>query len=173
MDNISLFFLVQSLVGRSPILDNLMKIGAEPLIYIMIILTLLLGIKGKIEDKKAFLIIILTLPIAFLLIRIIHIFIFEPRPFVTFNFIPLVNETANVCFPSRHTTISAVIAFAFTYFKSKWSLVFLILMLWIGASRVYVGVHYPLDILGGFIVGIISLLIALQIKQFLKKSLLL
>ncbi|MDD5147644.1 MAG: phosphatase PAP2 family protein [Candidatus Daviesbacteria bacterium] len=150
-----------------------MKIGAEPLIYIMIILTLLLGIKGKIEDKKAFLIIILTLPIAFLLIRIIHIFIFEPRPFVTFNFIPLVNETANVCFPSRHTTISAVIAFAFTYFKSKWSLVFLILMLWIGASRVYVGVHYPLDILGGFIVGIISLLIALQIKQFLKKSLLL
>ncbi|MDD5416117.1 MAG: phosphatase PAP2 family protein [Candidatus Daviesbacteria bacterium] len=172
MDNITLFFLVQSLIGQSPILDGLMRFGAEPLIYIMILLTLILGIKGKIEDKKAFLIIILTIPIAFLLIRIIHIFIFKPRPFVTFNFIPLVQETANTCFPSRHTTISAVIAFAFTYFKSKRSLLFLILMLWVGISRVYVGVHYPLDILGGFLVAAISLSLALQIKRILKKFLL-
>lgn len=156
MDNISLFFWI----------------GAEPLIYVILLLVLILGFKGNTFDKKAFLLTIIALPIAVLLIKMIHLFYFEPRPFVTFNFTPLVSEPANASFPSRHATIAATIAFAYFYFKSKWSLLLLPTALWVGISRVYVGVHYPLDILGGFLVGAISLIIALQIKNFLKKGLL-
>lgn len=155
MDNLNLFFWI----------------GAEPLIYIMFLLVLISGIKGGSADKKAFLLTILALPIAVLLIKGIHLFYFEPRPFVTYNFTPMVNETSDASFPSRHATISALIAFAFTYFRSKLSLLLLPLMLWVGLSRVYVGVHYPLDIVGGFIVGIISIIISLQIKRLLQKSL--
>lgn len=157
-------------INISLFLDTLMKFGAEPLIYIMILLILVLGIIGKTNDKKAFLLTVLAIPIAVLLIKGIHLFYFEPRPFVTYNFTPMVNESADASFPSRHTTISALIAFAYTYFKSKWSLLFLPLMLWVGISRVYVGVHYPLDILGGFLVGAISLRFALRLKEFFKRS---
>ncbi len=160
MDSINLFF----------------RIGAVPLIYLMILLTLVLAMKGKAMEKKAFLLVILALPIAVLLIKGIHLFFYEPRPFVTYNFTPMVNEAADASFPSRHAAISAVIAFSYMYFKSKWSLLFLFAAAWIGLARIYVGVHYPLDIIGGFLVGLVSLVISIQIKNllragFLKKSL--
>lgn len=169
MDNISLFFQIFSLNGQFPILDQLMIFGTTSLIYLTILLILILAFKGKAQEKKAFLLIILGLPIAILLIKIIHLFIFEPRPFVNLHFLPLVSEHTNASFPSRHATISAVIAFSYTYFKSKWAALFLIIAAWIGFSRIFVGVHYPLDILGGFVVAVVSLFIALQIKKVLYK----
>ena len=143
--------------------------GAEYLIYLMFFTTLVLGFKGQVNDKKAFLLIILSLPIAVVLIKGIHLFYFEPRPFVTLNFTPLVNEMADASFPSRHATISSVIVFSYIFFKSKWSLVFLFAAVWVGISRIYVGVHYPLDILGGFITGVVALAISLQIKKVLNR----
>lgn len=169
--NISLFFWIYGLAGRSIFLDTLMRFGAEPLIYIMILLILVLGIIGKTNDKKAFLLLFIALPAAFLLIKTIHLFFFEQRPFVAFNFIPLVNENADASFASRHATIASVIALSFAYFRSKRSLLLLFIMFWVGISRVYVGVHYPLDIVGGFTVGIISIIISSQVKKLLQKSL--
>lgn len=168
MDNESLFFLIFNLNDEFPVLDNLMIFGATYLIYLTFIFISFLGFKGGIREKKAFLLIFLGLPIAVLLIKGIHLFFYEPRPFVTFHFSPIVGETADASFPSRHATISAVFAFAFTYFKSKWVLLLLPVMAWIGLSRVFVGVHYPMDILGGFAVGAISIFIALKIKDLLK-----
>lgn len=166
--NTDLFFLVFNLKGQNPILDQLMIFATEYLIYLTFLLVLFLALKGGIKEKKSFLLIILSLPIAVLMIKGIHLFVFEPRPFVTFNLTPLVSESLDASFPSRHATISAVLAFAFTYFKSKWSFLLLIIMVWISLSRVYVGVHYPLDIIGGWATAVISLAIALQVKKLLK-----
>ncbi len=168
MDNISLFFRLFNLNGYSLVLDKLMVIGAVYLLYLIFLLVFILGIKGGIREKKSFLLLILGIPIAILLIKVIHLFFIEPRPFVTFPIHPLVTESPGAAFPSRHATIAAVIAFSFTYFKSKWAFVLLPCLLWVGISRIFVGVHYPLDILGGLLVGIISLLIALPMKQLLR-----
>lgn len=168
MNNISLFFQVFNLNGRFQILDQLMIFGATHLIYLAILFVLFLGLKGKTADKKAFLLILLGLPIAVLLIKVIHLFFIESRPFVTFHFLPIVAEKADASFPSRHATISAVIAFSYTYFKSKWAPLILFIMLWVGISRIFVGVHFPLDIIGGFTVAAVATFIALQIKNLLK-----
>ncbi|MDP3948283.1 MAG: phosphatase PAP2 family protein [bacterium] len=173
MDNVSLFFSIFNLNGRSWILDQSMIFATTYLIYLAFLLVFILGLKGEIREKKALLFIILGIPISILLIKIIHLFLFVPRPFVTFHLSPIVMEAADsASFPSRHATIVAVLAFTYIYFKSKWSLLFLPIMLWIGFSRVYVGVHYPLDVIGGFAVGAVSVFIALQIKILLKKRLL-
>lgn len=168
MDNTNLFFLIFNLHGQSWLLDQLMIFATNYLIQLTVLLTLFLAFKGSIKEKKSFLIIILSLPIAVLIIKLIHIFVFEPRPFVTYNLTPLVSETLNASFPSRHATISAVVAFAFTYFKSKWSPFLLFIMIWISISRVYIGVHYPLDLIGGWTTAVISLAIGLQVKKILK-----
>ncbi len=168
-NNTILFFLIYSLSHQSPLLDNVMIFITNYVIYLSLLLAFLLTFKGKSEEKKAFLLIILGIPISILFIMVIHLFITEPRPFVTFNFIPLADNKVDLSFPSRHATIMAVIAFSYTYLKSRWTLVFLILMVLVGISRIYVGVHYPLDILGGFITGLISLILALHLFKFLKR----
>lgn len=169
MDNVTLFFTIFNLHGHSQILDQLIIFAAEPLIYLIMLLSLVLIFKGGIKEKKAFLLAFLGIIIAILLIKFIHLFFFEPRPWVTFNLAPLADHSPDASFPSRHATIIAVIAFTYIYFKSKWSILFLPVMLLIGFSRVFVGVHYPLDILGGFITAIVALTVALQIKKLIEK----
>lgn len=166
-NNTNLFFLIFNLSRRFAVLDQLMIFAAVYVIYLAALLTILLTLKGGTKEKKASLLIILGMPIAFLLVNLIHLIVSKPRPFVVFNLSPLMTEPTYYSFPSIHTTIMAVIAFSYTYFKSRWSVLFLPLMLWVGVSRIFVGVHYPLDILGGITVGILAIFISLMIKKFL------
>lgn len=168
MDNVSLFFLIFNLNGQSRMLDQLMIFGAVYLIYLVFFLVLFLGLKGGIREKKASLLMILGFPVAVLLIKGIHLFFIESRPFMTFNFTPLVSEATDASFPSRHATISALIAFSYTYFRSKWAPLFLSVMLFISIARIFVGVHYPLDIIGAFAIAAFSIFIALYIKKLLQ-----
>lgn len=168
MDNTVLFFSIYNLSHQSAILDKVMIFITNYVLSLTLLLTFILAIKGSVTERKAFLLIILGIPISILLIMGIHLFIHEPRPFVTFNFAPLADNKAGLSFPSRHATLMAVIAFSYIYFKSKWSVLFLTLAALVGISRIYVGVHYPLDIIGGVLVGIISNLIALKAIKLIK-----
>lgn len=170
MDNLGLFLFIFGANNQSEYLDLIMIFGAEYVIYLTLILIFLIAIKGKTTERKALILALFSLPILVIIIKIIHLFFYEPRPFVSLDIFPLVPHKEDASFPSRHTTIMSAIAFAYVYLKSKWAPLFLILLLWVGISRVYVGVHYPLDIIGAVLVGIISLIIALQIKKLLKIS---
>lgn len=77
----------------------------------------------------------------------------------------------SLSFPSSHAVNLFAIAVVLSYFfkRSKW--IFFSIALLISFSRIYVGVHYPLDIVGGiffgFLIGIIVLLIH---KKFISKK---
>jgi undecaprenyl-diphosphatase len=55
--------------------------------------------------------------------------------------------------PSSHAANSAAAAVHFLLFYPRWRLPLAVLGFAIGYSRVYVGVHYPADVLVGFAVG--------------------
>lgn len=168
MDNESLFFLIFGLSNQFFFLDALMIYITNYLIFVTALLLFFLAKDGGLKERKAFLISLLSIPFAILLIKIIHLFYFELRPFITHQFLPLVMEANNASFPSRHVTIMAIFAFASVFYKLQWSFLIVILMALVGVSRIYVGVHYPIDILGGVIVGFISVLISKQIIRFIK-----
>lgn len=79
------------------------------------------------------------------------------RPFDAFlDLKPLVGRPGGDSFPSGHT--GAAFAFSWVVFRTqpkKYGIPALVLAALMGISRLYVGVHYPTDVLGGMLTGIV------------------
>jgi undecaprenyl-diphosphatase len=71
----------------------------------------------------------------------------EPRP--------LVPAPRDGSFPSGHAATSFACATVLALALPRYGLAFFVLAAAIAWSRVYVGVHYPLDVLGGAILGVL------------------
>lgn len=80
--------------------------------------------------------------------------IFEnPRPFEIFKDItPLFLETG-YAFPSSHSAFFMALGFVVLFLNKKFGYFFIISALFIGIARIMAGVHSPIDIIGGFVLG--------------------
>ncbi len=95
--------------------------------------------------------------------------VMRPRPFeVLPQLLPLITSASGYSFPSGHTT--AAFASAFTYYRllPKWfGIPALLLATLIAFSRLYLGVHYPGDIIGGIATAAAgSTLVLKSLKRF-------
>lgn len=141
----------------------------------LIILTITLFI--LIKNKKIGLSIILNLIVITGLNQILKYILQRPRP----TEYRLIEETG-FSFPSGHSMVSMafygyLIYLIYKYVKNKYvkwiSIVLLsILICSIGISRIYLGVHYTSDVLGGFLVSIsyLILFISTANKFFIEKD---
>jgi membrane-associated phospholipid phosphatase len=78
----------------------------------------------------------------------------RPRPFVAMpSAHVLIPKTHDFSFPSDHTTVAAAVVVALWLVDRRLGLVAAGFALIMAFARVYVGVHYPGDVLGGFVVG--------------------
>lgn len=93
----------------------------------------------------------------------------SPRPFTVLeNVRQLTIPTEPNSFPSGHTssTMSVVSVLVWTLRENKAIVCLLLLFaLLVAFSRIYVGVHYPFDVLVGAIVGVISGAAVLKMKS--------
>lgn len=114
--------------------------------YSMVIIALIIFL---IDKKKGFLMSMNMILIA-ILNNLIKVMVMRPRPFVEH----LVRETS-FSFPSGHSMVSfAVFGLIAYYLYSKHkilSYVIMVLPILIGLTRIYLGVHYATDVIGGFL----------------------
>ncbi|MDX2818204.1 phosphatase PAP2 family protein [Streptomyces sp. PA03-5A] len=89
-------------------------------------------------------------------------FVDRPRPFVDHEGIDvLVKGKTDFSFVSDHATLTMAVAMGLFMVSRKWGLAAIAVALAEGFCRVYMGVHYPTDVLGGFALGTaVALLLA-------------
>ena len=68
-------------------------------------------------------------------------------------------------FPSGHTAVAFAAATVLTWLVPRGAPAFFALALAIGYSRIYVGVHWPLDVIGGAVIGTATALLLLAIAR--------
>lgn len=87
---------------------------------------------------------------------ILKVVINRTRPYELIEGLRLIGKAAtDASFPSGHTAASFASAVAmFPNLKKRYGVPLLILALLISLSRVYIGIHYPSDIVGGFVSGL-------------------
>ena len=97
----------------------------------------------------------------------------RPRPFVTFTDLKIIIPTpSEFSFPSGHTASSFAAASVFyRHLPKKLGIPSVILAGLIGFSRLYVGVHYPTDVIAGVIMGILLSYMAEFLVGFFEKKL--
>ncbi len=80
----------------------------------------------------------------------------RPANFVTLgdlSFRPLAFDVPFASFPSGHATIVGAVAAILVLFLPRWKYLVLPLAVWVAATRMFVGAHYPSDIVVGFGAG--------------------
>lgn len=109
--------------------------------------------------------------LAFLLNLIISLFRFRLRPFITHSeTYQLINQVSDKSFPSDHTAAAFALGFSLFLINKKWGTVFLILAFLIGFARIFCGLHYPLDVLGGILIALFAVFIIKWIFKYVKRS---
>jgi len=159
-----IFFLINRI--SNPFLDSffvsITYIGST-LFWILMIILFWMKNNRKISIRLIFALLIDSLLLVFL-----KWFFIRPRPSARFENIEVLSEDFGPSFPSGHSerVFSSAVIIGSVYKKLRY-LLFLLAVL-ISFSRIYIGVHYPLDSLigslNGIMVGYITLL--LPTKKF-------
>jgi len=165
-----IFSYLNNLAGKSVCFDSIVVFCAEYLPYILVlgfILLLVFSKKDKISKLKFLVFSAVSVFTARIVItEIIRYFYYIPRPFVNSNIVPLISHEATGSFPSGHAAFFFALAMSVYFHHKRWSILFFAGALLIGLARVIAGIHWPLDILAGAVIGVIS---SVLVAKFFKK----
>jgi undecaprenyl-diphosphatase len=159
IDNNLFFFVHQNL--KNSFLDILMPIITDygTWIWPLIIGSIALFIFGGKKGKIACAVLIITILFADNLTS----YILKPlfgriRPSFSINLLnDIIDKSASkpsFSFPSNHATNIFAMAMVLSWYYKYFALIFFTIAGIVGFSRIYVGVHYPFDIVGGALTGI-------------------
>jgi undecaprenyl-diphosphatase len=78
----------------------------------------------------------------------------EPRPYTQLkDVLVLVHRSVDASFPSDHATMAGAAAVGLLFVHRRLGIVATLLAVLMAADRVYVGAHFPIDVLAGLAVG--------------------
>ena len=167
----TLFNFIHALAGKSGFFDAAGVFFAEYVSYFVVIAALIFLFASKQEWRErftntAFLMLSLVLARG-ILTPLLKFFVDRPRPYEALSFSPLLSSLDSAAFPSGHATFFFALGMAIFLILRSTGWWFLGAAFLIGLARVFVGVHWPIDIVAGALIGIAS---ALFVKEILKSK---
>lgn len=154
-----IFEFFNSLIGKSFLIDGIFVFLAKYLIYFLVFIFLLYAfrIKNWKERMRVFTIgILATILSRGILTPLIRFFVERQRPFILMDAESLIGYVGERAFPSGHMAFIVPLMIVLWYVNKRvgtWGLIGAFL---IGIARIGAGVHWPSDVVGGFLVGVVS-----------------
>ena len=157
-----------------PALDGVMKfvskLGDHGMIWIVIgVLFLLMGFWKKVWFRNGFLLLFSLLADLILCNKLLKPLFDRTRPYYVLDYEPLIPPVGDASFPSGHTAVSFAAATAIYAINKKWGIAAYAFAVLMGFSRLYLGVHFPLDVFCGAIVGTVAAKLVLFLAKKIGK----
>jgi Membrane-associated phospholipid phosphatase len=143
------------------------------------LICVVLYVFGGRKAKKVAILALIALFLSNVTVYFLKYIVAEPRPFLVLSHVhQLIPESELYSFPSGHTTSSFAAAtviglkYKLRIKNTGFRLIYLLLTFAavIGFSRIYIGVHYPLDVVFGALIGIAFALMVLKLEKWIFTS---
>lgn len=156
--------------GHSPIVDAVAALVASDLLYLVIsslILWWFLPSAGDTRKRAALATLIAALFGQAVNMAVGHL-LYVPRPFVAHQVQLLVDAARDSSFPSDHATAAFTVATSALLWRMPGRRLLLLGASLIALSRVYVGAHYPADVLAGAGLGALWATLVYRLDSWLR-----
>jgi undecaprenyl-diphosphatase len=162
--NEQLFRFINGAAGQSPWLDQFFVFVTHYFVYALVGVSLIwffiirprreTGLREKFSTYRQALLLALSLLLTWGVVEVIKGFVAFPRPLQLIDGVhSLVLFGSYDSFPSAHTAVAfAAASFVYQYSRTTGVSMYALALL-VGVSRIFVGVHFPLDVLVGALLG--------------------
>ncbi len=166
--------LQDTFVRQYPVLDEIFLLIANysSMFFALVVGTFILYyiVSKRLDGLKQGILLSIAIFIPIAISYIARIIIARPRPFLVSDYEPLLTHYGSNSFPSNHATAAFAIATGVYVYNKKAGMVLIVTAFLTAFSRVFVGVHYPLDVITGGAVGILSVIGATTLFRQLNEN---
>ncbi len=163
--NLSLFSFLNDGAGYSHPLDLLVLFITSYATYLVCAVVLAYsilwlpffahGIRLKLHRLRQAVEMVISVGVTWCAVEVVKVLVAAPRPFLVLMQIHVLSPyESGYSFPSGHAAITTALASVvyFTYNRGLGVLLYCFALL-VSVSRIYVGVHYPIDVMVGILLG--------------------
>lgn len=164
-----IFFAINDFAKSTPWLHTPMVAWAKYGIVAFALL-MLYGLWSARHDHTTRLAAAIWVPIGMLVAlginQVVGALVGEGRPYDHLsNILVLADRTTDVSFPSDHSVMASSVAVGLWLLDRRLGLVAALLALVMGFARVYIAAHYPWDVLAGFALGTLVMLLGWRLAR--------
>lgn len=154
--NQRLFLALNATDQSNPMMIAVAEIAASWLIYLAVPLMLWLWVRGSDSQRSGLIATSAGVFAGLGFNQLLGLLWFEPRPFMIHLGHTLVQHGSDNSFPSDHATVLWTLGLGLlaTRTSRAWGTVVCLIGLLVAWSRIYLGLHFPLDMAGSFFVAI-------------------
>lgn len=153
--NYKVFKSINQLSGRFSPIDLLMIFISNKIHFVFIFILIFMWFRDDFHKRLSFNAVI-SAGVTLFIHTLIKSFYFKPRPFIKRRVGILIPSKMDSTFPSKHTLLVFAVSTSIFLHKRTLGLIMWVLSMLTGFSRIWVGHHYPFDIIGSAFIATIT-----------------